>query len=384
MNRRRGIGLLILLGGLLALALVVLAFVGYARRDDRTLREGTHADGEVIGLAKPNAWDFMSSGQIVVRYELDGRRHVDRIWIDSELSEYALHEPVDVFVRGEHVRTYDEPNDPAPVGSALVLVGFVGLLGAGYGGLRLLPSSEEAAEGSLDVIPLKAFRLSPRKARIDVLPDGLSIYLPTYFGAHRLVVPRRGTVATFLDGPETESSIADDVFYKDEVRVAYFPTASQVKDGNLLLSCVEPVRVPPLRAFIAWFGQVDLPFTRRETRSEEDVRLDAVSVRVASPSQARQVLSRAGVPETADPDRWMVEHREIETDPEIVRELQREMAVEEHASRWSLVAFFGSTALLVAARVTDDFRLAVGGFVLLGGAWVLPWVVTRLGRRDRR
>ena len=121
--------------GVLSLLLVITFFWWFDQRDDTTLREGERSTGTIVGFVQPHDWDPFDSGRLVVRYDLDGTERVSRIWVDEGLDGYRVGQPVQVFVRGSHVRTDREPNDPAPLGSAAILLGLVGV-----GALTTIPA----------------------------------------------------------------------------------------------------------------------------------------------------------------------------------------------------------------------------------------------------
>jgi hypothetical protein len=151
--------------GALLLALSVSSVVPLAVRDTRTFDHGTRVPGTVTGLMQPRAWDPLDSGRSTVAEVLNGQKRTSRLWLDSELVDCTLGEGVTVIVRGKHVRTTDENNDPAPLGSLAFLPGpaWLALLVTGLIGLR----------GTATARPLSG--------------DGVS--LPSYFGKRRLDVP---------------------------------------------------------------------------------------------------------------------------------------------------------------------------------------------------
>lgn len=383
----------LLTAGLLLLTLCVVGFVHYARRDAATLREGVRIPGEVVGKIDARAWDWMDSGRIVVAYPVDGELVEAKVWIDNELSDYAIGDEVTVIVRGDHVRTAREPNDPAPVGLALVLLGLTGLGLGVVGGRRLLPqptTSPEPPPGALDRIALVTWRIAPRKAALDVLPGELSAYLPTFFGGHRLVMPIHGTAVGPVDEDERyeygdeygelprdwDAAEEDDIYFAEPPRIAEFPTPAVIKPGNLLLLFDRPVRVPVLRRVVALAGNSPLAFTRRETLSEQGAHIDGALLRAVDPHDARERLIRAGVTPVEEPFGWLAERREVHSDPaEVAAMLTRE--AKRHLGRAaSAVGYVVGWLLLVAGQWRDDFRLAGAGVAL----WAVTFLAGRLPR----
>ncbi len=375
----------LLLSGVLLVGLVITAFVLFDRRDERTLREGRLAEGQVTRLIEPAGWDPLDSGRLEITYELDGHTRRTQVWLDNELTDYTRGQWVELRIRGHHVRTDREANDPAPVGMALVLAGLAGLGAATFGGVRLLPSgaSAEVPPHALDRIPLKTWRLSPRKAVIDVLPEGLSFYLPSFFGSRRFTVSRADVVVQRLDAFTALGENDQDVFFQDEVRTAYFPTTSSSAAPNLALAFARPVRVPRLRLIMALSDNVDLPFGWRESRSDKGAHLDGVALRVADPGRAIEQLRAAGVRVVDDVDTWLAQHRELETDPATLEELREDMAAGQRAQRWGWL-FVPGALLLGVARFTEDLRFAAPGVVLTALGFGAPYVTMRLARRRRQ
>lgn len=115
--------------GALSVLAAVAFFVAVDMRDSQTLRQGAQENGDIVGLISPASWNFMDSGRIVVRYGPPESPRTARIWIDNELASYRIGQDVEVFVRGDHVRTKLEPNDPAPLGLLGVIVALLGLIG---------------------------------------------------------------------------------------------------------------------------------------------------------------------------------------------------------------------------------------------------------------
>jgi hypothetical protein len=113
--------------GAAALLVTVGFFAVIAHRDGRTLAAGERTTGQVVGFVQPEGWDPFDSGRLVVRYSLRGATETRRIWIDNELSDYTVGQRLELYVRGGHVRTAREPNDPAPWGLAAIVLGLCGI-----------------------------------------------------------------------------------------------------------------------------------------------------------------------------------------------------------------------------------------------------------------
>jgi hypothetical protein len=128
------------------------AFFGViAYRDSRTLHHGQRTSGEVVGFVSSHAWDPFDNGRLVVRYSLNGQERTARVWTDDGVKKYSLGQTVPVFVRGSHVRTDAEPDDPAHWGSAALVLGLVGL-GSVARGLAVRSSKRAPSEGRLGAL----------------------------------------------------------------------------------------------------------------------------------------------------------------------------------------------------------------------------------------
>ena len=380
--RRRGKA--VLAASVLALLVVVAFFVYYDHRDSKTLSEGTRTTGTVVGFVQPSLGWLEDYGKLRVAYDHEGH-HETTIWLDNEIADYRVGQQVPVFIRGSHIRTDREPNDPAPLGFVMFLLGVGSLVGAGWGGFRLLPSQQAAVEvplGAVDRIPLKAFRLAPRKPFIDVLPGQLSLFLPSFFGRHRLTVPIAETALTPLDEESEEAwEEIDDTYFKEPLVIADLPTAAAFVDGDLLLTFRRPVRVPALRWIMAMANNVDLPFGWFSTRSAEGARVDGVRLRALDLDDAVQRLARAGVTVVQNPGPWLAALRRVETDPAAIARIDAEEAQEGRWVWWSGAGWTVATLCWLVGAITDRDLLFIAGAVFAGLAWIGPWVASRLLRR---
>lgn len=384
MRRRAGVVLAL---GLVLLALAVGTFIGFTRHFDRTLADGIQTTGTVTQLTEPAPWDPLDSGRITVSFPLRGSHQTARIWLDNDLSGYHVGEQLPLWVRGNHVRTKDDVNGPAPLALSLLIIGLIGLGLALFGGVRLLGrvTSDPYPQAGGMRVPLRAFRLNPRKAHLDLLPTQISLFLPFYFGRRRLEFPLAGA-AFAIDGLPTpvdqlHEPEDDEVFFHEAIVIPYFPTASVVRGPNTTILLPEPQRMAPLRRAIMLNQNVDLPFGYRQSHSDKGVWLDGVELAVADPASARLALMNAGLTE-ADPSHWLAAHRELEQDTDEREAIRADVA---HARRFIGIGTLlgGITFIsLVGARVTDDFRLAIPGLAALTAQFILP-LVARLVRKRR-
>jgi hypothetical protein len=371
------------------LATAVGAYIGLTRHFDKTLNAGTETTGTVTRLIQPASWNPIDSGQIAVSYNLNGVQHHARIWLDNDLSVFHLGEQLPVWVRGSHVRTKDDVNGPAPLALTLLVTALTGLCLSLYGGVRVIGRSSyqpRPRDGGVR-IPLRAFRINPRKAYLDLLPGQISLYLPAYFGRRLLELPTVGAAFALDDSgappiDQVSGAEDEDAFFREAIVIPYFPTASVVRGPNTMILLPTRVRMPPLRRTMMFNQNISLPFGYRQSRSEKGVFLDGVELAVADLASARIALMQAGLTEESA-SKWLAAHRELEQDPTEIEDIQAAVA---HARRFGRVdGVLSGIALvsLVAAKVTDHFGLAIAGFVALGAQFLLPFIA-RLVRRLRR
>jgi hypothetical protein len=128
---------------------------------------------------------------------------------------------------------------------------------------------------------------------------------------------------------------------------------------------------------------VDLPFGYRSSRSADGARVDGVLLRAADTASAMNVLRRAGVTVTADPEGWLAAHREVITDPVARDRLLREIATADRLSNVSSTGFLGGVAAVIVAEHTPH---AVQPLVYTAGGlgFATAFVAYILGRRTGR
>lgn len=366
-----------LVAGAAALAVAVGFFLSIAHRDDLTLHEGDRTTGEIVGFVQPRDWDFFDCGRLVVRYATDGRTRTARIWIDNDLSDYRVGEQVEVFVRGGHVRTDREPNDPAPWGMAAVVLGLSGAGGLWRGFSLRRPvrawNVTEAA-GRL-VLPLAAWRLAPRKAALEVVGGELRLFAPSFFGSHRMVVPLADVgVHAAPAGPDVDVE-EPDLWFEDGLLLLDLPTKWQASAPDLVLVFTRPVRVPPLRGLLLLNNP--LPVGWRATRSERGEHADGVLLRCPAPDALVEKLVAHGVRRAGDPLEWFAAHRATVQDPARIAVLAQEDEAMERAGKVGVWSWGIATAFAVVARFTDDFRFLVPAGIAAASAFVLPRLIAR-------
>jgi hypothetical protein len=236
-----------------------------------------------------------------------------------------------------------------------------------------------------DTIPLRTYRLNPRKSRIDLRGDRLSMYLPGFFGKSRWDMTAPDVAVCDLQTLPRDGEDEDpgEFFFEGGVRLPYFFTTGPVTAPTLALLFRTPQRVPPLRFVASAASNVDLPFGYRSSRSKEGATVDGALLRATDSAAALDRLRRAGAEVTTDPTLWLAEHRALVTDP-----AQREALVAEDAryARLSTLSNGGFVGGLVALIAADKVAgvLATSLYVL-GGVGLLVAAATRLlGRLQAR
>ncbi len=363
------------LGGGTAVLVAVAFFVGIAVRDNQTRHHGRQAEAVVVRLIQPASWDPFDSGRLVVRYALDGNERTRAIWIDNELRDYRVGQQVEVFVRGGHVRTDREPNDPAPWGTAAVLLGLLGV-GAAWRGLALRTrkrpwSAVSTAEGL--VLPLDAWRFAPRKAAAEIVGTELRLFLPAYFGSHRMVAAL-GEVGVHVFGPAAPAEAPEsEVWFADGLGILNLRTKWSAAEPDLMLLFDPPVRVPPIR-WLLLLGN-PLPIGWGASRSQRGEWADGVLVCCADPTALAESLTAAGVQRVDRATEWFAERRATVDDPQDVAVLRRTEERERSAGRVSAWGWGGVSLLVLAGSLTDELWFLVPAAVVGIGTFTLSRVV---------
>lgn len=97
-----------------------------------------------------------------------------------------------------------------------------------------------------DTIRLRNYRLTPRKACIELVGDAAALVLPGYFGRRRWAVTLSDLAVVDLTAPNLAADVEEDVF-RDDLAIPYFFTTGPVTTPTTLLLFATPQRVPPLR-----------------------------------------------------------------------------------------------------------------------------------------
>jgi hypothetical protein len=236
------------------------------------------------------------------------------------------------------------------------------------------------------VVPIQRYRFNWRAPFVEVAPDGVRIVLPRFFGSTPWVVPLRdvATVDMSVDDPGSDIG-PDDVVFERAVALPYLFTTSYLRSPNLILLFRERQQVPPLRWSAARDPNLDLPFTRRESRSVHGAHLDGVALRTPDGAAALDALRGAGVEVAFSATGWLAGHRTVSRDPAALEVAKSE----QRRGKWidrvgigvpTLVMF--SVVLLNERRAnTLAFPLLIAAGLMFGAHQFYVRVVVR--RRTR-
>ncbi len=218
---------------------------------------------------------------------------------------------------------------------------------------------------SSDRIRLRNYRLTPRKARIELVGDAAVLVLPGYFGRRRWGVKLSDLAVVDLTAPNLAADVEEDVF-RDDLTIPYFFTTGPVTAPTTLLLFDTPQRVPPLRISAAWVPNMDLPFGYRESRSERGALLDGALLRAEDPSSAADRLVLAGARRVHDPAGWLRANRDVVTDPvereQILAHGQRSVWLARASNGLVFASLIGASAL----NTREDVAAVLLSFPVLG------------------
>jgi hypothetical protein len=160
-------------------------------------------------------------------------------------------------------------------------------------------------------IPLRTYRLTPRKPVLAIHDGGLLLRLPGFFGRHWFRIALTAVCAVDLAKIEEPETIG---WFDPPPVIPFLPTTSPYVDPTLGLLFRDRQRVPPLRALAALAPNVDLPFTWFQTRSAKGALFDGLLLRAVDAAVATEALRTAGADTTTRPDRWLAAFRSVVTD----------------------------------------------------------------------
>lgn len=226
-------------------------------------------------------------------------------------------------------------------------------------------------------IPLQAWRISPRKPRLEAGPDGLALRVPIYFGRRRWSLPMAGTVVSRIGVSPTpapaDTPPAEDQMFKVAQYIPFLTTTNDLVQPNIVLLFAEPAKVPRTR----WITAIgDFRWGPFETRRQTGPSVDGLLLRAAQPDLAVSLLAGHGIEQVSDPNAWLRAHREMVTNPTQVAQTRRLIT---SARRWN-AWFQGSFVVLAIAgswlRFSHILQKQAFAVVCAAGAVV---AATRLG-----
>ena len=246
---------------------------------------------------------------------------------------------------------------------------------------------------AVTVIPLKSYRIAPRKPWLRIDVDAVVMRMPSWFGGRTFSVPLASTGVVDLDlvqeSPEVEGTV-----YAEPVVIPYVYTTGPATLPNLGLVFAEPVPLPKLRWLVASQVSGDVP-----KRSARDGRpagryVDGLLLRAVDPQTAIELLAASGAERVTAPEAWLDARRARIEDPEVVAEMEAKDRRFTWTGRIGATLFFGglASAFALDAWVSEDaavpaFVVAGAGAVLHQGAAYLSeraWFRPRDGGRRRR
>ncbi|MFL6240273.1 MAG: hypothetical protein ACJ735_12355 [Actinomycetes bacterium] len=381
---------LVTASALFTVLVAVVFFVWTTVRGDRDLRDGDRHVGSVVGLRQPQSWNFFDGGRIVVTYADRGHPKRATIWLDNEVSDYHVGDPVTVITHDGRVRTDREANDPVQLGFGVAVMALVALIAAigsalGLAGLRHLAARRAVwlrRDQNARDLGLRRFALSRRPPSMVIVDKNLEVRLPAYFGDQPIVVPTRSIAVVRLDDTLGTGALDDDAeLFEEPIALPSFPTTWTFLEPNILVVLDHPVRVPPLRRLAAYNTHLDLPFTRGDTLSPQGATIDGMGLRTRDPARAVHELQQAGAEVAADEIAWLRTRRQVVADPAV---RGRVWASETSASTWrrwahriTAVAVALVVSLRVAGTHAPSWLLALP-LVLFGLSVLVGWRASRI------
>lgn len=217
-----------------------------------------------------------------------------------------------------------------------------------------------------NTIPLSAYRVHVRKARIEIVAGTADLILPGYFGRRRWSVPLSAVGVADLTSSTLTDSAGGEVF-RGGVDIPYLFTTGPVFAATTLLLFKRPQRVPPLTFVAACAPNTDLPFGYLESRSANGAQLDGVLLRAVSPCDAAEHLIRAGAQQVTDPADFLRRHRDVVDDPVEREAILQQVRVSVRLARASTVLVYATLLGSAYALSRPDADPIVWAIPALGG-----------------
>lgn len=194
--------------------------------------------------------------------------------------------------------------------------------------------------GAMTRLPLRQYRFHFRPTFLEIDGRYLKVVLPVYFGEQVWEVPLANVLVCDLT-QEIKDYEPPDLLFDPALKIPYLFTTGMLTAPTLELLFREPERVPTLRWTAALAPNNSLPFTRRQSKSEDGARVDGVLLRMQDNTTALAALVGAGVEQTQQPLTWLIRNRATVNDR---RRVDRLLATERKivwAARLQTVGFFG-------------------------------------------
>ena len=245
----------------------------------------------------------------------------------------------------------------------------------------------------MTVIPLRAYRIAPRKPWLRIDGDLVVVRAPAWFGGKTFAAPIASTGVVDLDLVQ-ESPEVDDVVFEEPVVTPYLYTSGPMTQPNMGLVFAEPVLLAPFRWIVRSQSSEIAP--KRSARGGRPAGhyVDGLLLRAVDPKAAVEALVAAGAEPVVAPDAWLAARRARVEDPGVVAEMAAKERRFTRAGRIGAVLFFGglASAFALDTWVSEDaavpaFVAALVGAVLHQGTAFLSeraWFRPRVGVRRRR
>ena len=230
----------------------------------------------------------------------------------------------------------------------------------------------------MTTIPLRAFPLVPRKPELRAEGGVLTFRLPGWFGSTTFSTPLSNVAVAALDAAE---DMGPDVVLAEPLVIPYVYTSSATKPPNIGLAFAEPVALPAFRLLVRQQANELAPKRPAREGRPAGRYVDGMVLRAVDPAAAVAALAEAGAVPVSNPTAWLVERRELVTDPVLAADIERR---EERSVRWENALFAvgaaGFATLVAGGAWLGDGVMAAGGVTMLaalGAQQVLAWRAER-------
>lgn len=170
-------------------------------------------------------------------------------------------------------------------------------------------------------IPLRTYRLTPRKARVELDNGQVHFHLPSYFGRRRLSVPSTECGVSDLEAQHQSWVEQEEWVYPDGSGIPYFFTTGPLTSPKLAVLFRSRQRVPPLRLLAAAAPNIDLPFGCFSSRRGA-AHVDGMLLRAVDSTSGTEARVNYGCERVLDIDGFLAAHRQMERDPQVIAGLE--------------------------------------------------------------